>query len=347
MEAEMERILKEKQLLEKEKAGLKMAQKLGHLGFWELDIPTGRLYWSDETYHIFQTPKSFNPTFEGFLAFIHPEDREIVEREYGKSVARGRPYTVNHRLLLEGETLKFVKESGVTEYDAQGEPRRSFGTVLDITDQIEAQVQRRRLLTQTIKALSLTLEKRDPYTSGHQLRVAGLSVQIGTALGWDHARNTGLYFGAMLHDIGKIYIPSEILNRPGRLSRTEFELIKTHPQVGYDIISAIDYPWPIGDFVLQHHERMDGSGYPFGLRGEEISEEARVIAVADVMEAMINHRPFRTAKGKDFALAELREGLGTRYDPLIGEACARIVLQEDFDFTVINENELFLKWEMA
>ena len=155
---------------------------------------------------------------------------------------------------------------------------------------------------------------------------------IGRELGMDEDRLEGLRLGAMIHDIGKIYVPAEILNRPGRLSKAEFEIIKSHPAVGYDIIKDVRFPWPVADMVLQHHERMDGSGYPEGLHGEEIIFEARILAVADVVEAITSHRPYRPAVGLDKALGEIETNRGTYYDPTVVDACLRLIRDKGFAF---------------
>ncbi|MBZ0096461.1 MAG: PAS domain S-box protein [Sulfuricella sp.] len=182
----------------------------------------------------------------------------------------------------------------------------------------------------TIRAIALTVEKRDPYTAGHQSRVADLAAAIAGELGLDADHIEGMKLGAMIHDIGKIYVPAEILNRPGRLSVHEFGMIKTHPEVGYDIIKDVKFPWPVALMVLQHHERMDGSGYPKGLKGEEIILEARILAVADVVEAITAHRPYRPALGFDVALAEIEAKRGQLYDPNVVDACLRLFREKGY-----------------
>jgi putative nucleotidyltransferase with HDIG domain len=184
---------------------------------------------------------------------------------------------------------------------------------------------------QSIRAAALTVEKRDPTTAGHQLRVSELSVAIAQRLGLDAERVEAIRFAAMVHDIGNIYVPAEILNRPGSLSPVEFELVKCHVTVGHEIVSGIDFPWPVAEMVLQHHERLDGSGYPNQLRGEQIVQGARIIAVADVVEAICSHRPFRPALGPEAAMTELREGARRLYDPAVAEVCTALI-QEGFVF---------------
>ncbi len=181
----------------------------------------------------------------------------------------------------------------------------------------EDAIHTQQLLTQTVEAIALTVEKRDPYTAGHQTRVAELAILIGQEMGLDENRLTGLHLGAIIHDIGKIYIPAEILNRPGRLTDSEFGIVKSHPEVGYEIMKGVQFPWAVNEIIYQHHERIDGSGYPQGLKGDEITIEARIVAVADVIEAISSHRPYRPALGIDKAITEILRGRGTSYDPVV------------------------------
>lgn len=179
-------------------------------------------------------------------------------------------------------------------------------------------------LKDTVRAISTIVELRDPYTAGHQLRVADLARAIAGKLGLSDDRVHGLHIAATVHDLGKIQVPAEILSKPGRLSETEYGLIKIHPQAGYDILKGIDFPWPVADMVLQHHERMDGSGYPQGLKGDDILMEARILCVADVLEAMASHRPYRPGLGVEVALADIVKGRATLYDAEVVDACVAL-----------------------
>jgi putative two-component system response regulator len=185
----------------------------------------------------------------------------------------------------------------------------------------ESQARYHDMLVQTIQAIARTEEKRDPYTAGHQFRVASLADAIAESLDLAADVREGLGLGAMIHDIGKIYLPAEILNRPGRLSDIEFALVRTHSEVGRDITAAVPFPWPVAEMIHQHHERLDGSGYPRGLQGDQVILEARIIAVADVVEAMASHRPYRPALGVERALEEIRRGRGSQFQPEIVDAC--------------------------
>jgi len=184
----------------------------------------------------------------------------------------------------------------------------------------------------TIQAVAATAESRDPYTAGHQRRVTQLSLAIGRELGLDDDRLEALHVAALLHDIGKVAVPAEILSKPSRLTDAETALIQAHPRRAYDILKYIEFPWPIAEFVLQHHERLEGSGYPDGLVGDEIHLEARILAVADVVEAMSSHRPYRAALGIDAALAEIEQNAGRLYDERAATACLRLFRERGFVF---------------
>ncbi len=187
-------------------------------------------------------------------------------------------------------------------------------------------------LTNTIRVIGKTMEKSDLITAGHQGRVAQLATAITGELGLSPQQIEGIALGATIHDIGQIYVPAEILNRPGKLTAVEFTIVKTHTVVGYDIVKDIDFPWPIAKMIHQHHERLDGSGYPDGLRGSEITFEAQIIAVADVVEAMSSHRPYRPALGIECAVKEIREQKGRLYNAEVVDACIKVIEEDNFSF---------------
>jgi putative nucleotidyltransferase with HDIG domain len=188
-----------------------------------------------------------------------------------------------------------------------------------------------KALEGSILAIASIVETRDPYTAGHQQRVAELATAIAQEMGLPDDQVYGTRMGGVIHDLGKIAIPAEILSKPGSITEIEFNLIKTHPKVGYDILKAIEFPWPIAQMVLQHHERMDGSGYPSGLSGEAILMEARILGVADVVEAMASHRPYRPALGIDKALKEISKNKGLLYDSKVVEACLTLFKEKEFE----------------
>jgi PAS domain S-box-containing protein/putative nucleotidyltransferase with HDIG domain len=190
----------------------------------------------------------------------------------------------------------------------------------------------RRALEGTIHAMSLAIEMRDPYTAGHQKRVTDLAVAIARNLGLSEDKIDGIRMAGLIHDIGKISIPAEILAKPGPISEKEFALIMDHPQVGYDIIKNIEFPWPVAKTVLQHHERMNGSGYPQGLQGKYVLLEARILAVADVVESIASFRPYRQALGIKEALKEIAEDKKTLYDNQVVDACLNLFSEQIFSF---------------
>ena len=192
--------------------------------------------------------------------------------------------------------------------------------------------QLKQALDGIVHAIAATVEIRDPYTAGHQLRVARLAHAIAKEMELSEFKAEGIRIAGTVHDLGKISVPAEILSRPGRLTEAEFSIIKTHSQTGYNILKDIEFPWPIAQIVLQHHERMDGSGYPQGLSGEGILLEARILAVADVVEAMASHRPYRPSLGLDRALEEIRGNKGTLYDPEVVDVCLKLFVKKEFRF---------------
>ncbi|HED14206.1 MAG TPA: PAS domain S-box protein [Gammaproteobacteria bacterium] len=200
----------------------------------------------------------------------------------------------------------------------------------DLTDQAQTRRALKDSLTGTIMAVSKAFEVRDPYTAGHQQRVAQLACSIAQKMGLDGRQTEGVRMGATIHDLGKICLPAEILSKPTKLTALEFELIKNHTHVGYDILKDIPFPWPIADIAYQHHERMDGSGYPQGLKGDAICLEARITAVADVVEAMSSHRPYRPSLGIDKALEEIERFRGERFDANVTDACLNLLREQGF-----------------
>jgi PAS domain S-box-containing protein/putative nucleotidyltransferase with HDIG domain len=222
----------------------------------------------------------------------------------------------------------------------------SYGAARDVTGQKRAEAQRqasdtqlqqtlqklRRAMGATIRAITSTVEARDPYTAGHQQRVANLARAIGTEMGLGESDVDGLRMAGSLHDLGKINIPAEILSKPGHISEIEFNLIKTHSQIGYEILKDIEFAWPVAEIVYQHHEKMDGSGYPRGLKDGQIILPARIIAVSDVVEAVASHRPYRPALGVDCALQQITEKKGIHFDPQVVEACLRVFQEKGFSF---------------
>ena len=223
--------------------------------------------------------------------------------------------------------------------DNKADRSRTLGVAVDITSRKNSEIElqksldkMKRILEQTVQGLVLAVEIRDPYTAGHQKRVAVLAEAIGRKLGLSEDRLDGLRIAAIIHDIGKIYVPAEILNRPGKITPVEFNLIKLHPQNGYDILKSIEFPWPIAQIVYQHHEKIDGTGYPRQLKGDEILLEAQIISVADIVEAMLSHRPYRPSVGMERALNEVVKDRGVGYISEVVDCCQDLFLKEGFKF---------------
>jgi len=278
---------------------------------------------------------------DGNILFLNSAARKLLGRDSEETLGRqfGFPMisgeTTEVTLLQPGNKQVDV-EMRLANIEWEGAPC-SVVSLHDISERKALEDERRESLQQiqhtlvdTIQAMARALEKRDPYTAGHQSRVADLAAAITVEMGLAADRAEGVRLGGMIHDIGKIYVPAEILNRPGKLTPAEFEIIKAHPQVGYDIIRDVEFPWPVAEMVYQHHERLDGSGYPRGLQGEEIVLEARILAVADVVEAMASHRPYREGLGIDKALEEIRLHRGSWFEPDVVDACLRLFEEKDY-----------------
>ncbi len=211
--------------------------------------------------------------------------------------------------------------------------------VRDISDRMRAEAvmaksikNLRAMLNKTVNALAIVTEIRDPYTAGHQHRVAHLACAIAQEMNLSKKQVESINIAGILHDIGKIFVPSEILSKPGKLTELEMQLIKTHPLVGKEIVEPIPFDFPISKIIAQHHEKLNGSGYPYGLVGSQISIEARILAVADVVEAIASHRPYRPALGMDTALDEIQRHRGTFYDSEVVDACLSLFQNKGFRF---------------
>jgi PAS domain S-box-containing protein/putative nucleotidyltransferase with HDIG domain len=270
-------------------------------------------------------------------SLVAEQDRGIVA-ENMRSRLEEEAQSVSHGFITAVRKDGSFIEVGVHGARATHGGRPAIiGMMQDVSERKRAEEQIQRYVAQledsfmhTIEVATTLVEMRDPYTAGHEKRVALISVAIGTELGLDAHRIEGLRVGGYIHDIGKIIVPAEILSKPGKISEAEYLLIKGHPQAGYDILKNVDFPWPVADIAYQHHERMDGSGYPRGLKGEEILLEARITAVADVVEAMSAHRPYRPGLGLEQALAEIERGSGNHYDPAVAAACLRLFREKGF-----------------
>lgn len=218
---------------------------------------------------------------------------------------------------------------------------RNYLAKLSATETLERNLaQIKRIMYQTVSSLSKVLEFRDPYTAGHQRNVTNLAVSIARIMGLSEDQIDEIFIAASLHDIGKISVPTEILSKPGKISAIELGIIQNHSQIGYEMVREIEFPWPIADIILQHHEKYDGSGYPNGLKGEEILLPARIIGLADVIEAMASDRPYRPSLGINAALAEILAQKGIYFDPRVVDACFELFSDIDFHFNDSDEMDL-------
>ena len=244
--------------------------------------------------------------------------------------ASGR-FDINHQTLLEwlAASAATAIENAKLYQIAQQEIAKKESAKADLDDSVR---KLNRILNGTIQAIALIVERKDPYTAGHQRRVSVLAQAIAEKMGLSEEKIEGIRISSLIHDIGKMAIPAAILSKPGILDKEEFALIKKHPQVGYEILKEVEFPWPVSQIVHQHHERLNGSGYPQGLSGDEILLEARILCVADVVEAMASHRPYRAALGIPVALEEINRQKGIFYDPEVVNVCSLIFEESDFCF---------------
>ncbi len=269
---------------------------------------------------------------------IHPDDRHtVMEQHFRRLRGDGVPNVHEFRIVDKTGRTKWVELNGVML--AWEDRPADLCFLRDITqrkladERLQESYQKLQdTLDGVIQAMALTVETRDRHTAGHQRRVTELAYAIATEIGLSKERSRAVSIAGMLHDLGKITIPTEILSKPGRLTEMEFAIVKTHPKAGYDILKNIEFPWPVAEIVVQHHERLDGSGYPSGLKGDQSALEARILAVADVVEAMASHRPYRPALGVDRALNEISGNKGRLYDSDVVEACLTVFNSRAFRF---------------
>jgi len=274
------------------------------------------------------------PGFSGLeaLRIVREADSEVpvlfVSGGVGEEAAVAAMKAGAQDFVLKDNLARFVPavQRELREAAVRRRARHADDTLQRTVDLLERTVQG------AIQTLAFLAEMRDPYTAGHQRRVTELAEAVAATMGVDVERRHLIVAAGTLHDLGKTAVPTEILTRPGRLTAAEFDLIRDHPRTGFEILAGIEFPWPVADVVLQHHERLDGSGYPGGLEGSDIRVEARILAVADVIEAMSSDRPYRPALGLDRALDEIAVNRGTVYDADVSDAC-RDIFAAGFSFS--------------
>ena len=308
-------------------------------GYYEVDLTGNFTFVNDSMTRQLQYSKE-ELIGMNFRSYIPQEETDGVYKIFNRSYRTGeiiKWYPVTN--IRKDGTPHFFEDSISCRRDKEGRVIGFRGISRDITErkQTEDRLNQtlenlRKAMGGIIQVISATVETRDPYTSGHQKRVADLARAIAGEMGLAEDQRDGLRMAGTIHDLGKVSIPAEILSKPTSLTDLEYRLIQTHSQTGFDILKGIEFPWPIADIVLQHHERMNGSGYPRGLKREDISPEARILMVADVVEAMASYRPYRPALGIDKALKEISQNKGILYDPEVVDVCLRLFREKGFSF---------------
>ncbi len=277
---------------------------------------------------------------KSITGFFTPEESRLFIEKNMRVITSGQPVTgAVDKFIAYGGEVRWILNDLAPYFDPDGNIKGAILIGIDISGRLKAEEDLKasidalhRALESSVNAMAKLVETKDPYTAGHQSRVAELAVAIARELNLPEDRVHYIHTAARLHDIGKIYVPSDILSKPGKLSAIELEIIKTHSSGSYQILKSIDLPGPIALIALQHHERLDGSGYPDGLKGDEIMFEARILAVADVVEAMVSHRPYRPALGIDRALDEITRESGKLYDAEAVATCVRLFTEKNFSF---------------
>lgn len=273
---------------------------------------------------------------KNYLNFVVPRDRQKIKAAIQKLLSCEKLTGIECSTIGSDGTELSIEINASLLKDIFGNPAGLLLAVQDITRRKRAEEKNKlgteklvRVMDEIIEAMARMVEIRDPYTAGHQRRVSEIAAAIAKEMGLPEEIIEGTRVSGMVHDIGKIYVPAEILSKPSHLNEMEYRMIKQHPRLSHEILSSIEFPWPVATIVFQHHERIDGSGYPVGLSGEDIAIEARIIAVADVVEAMASHRPYRPSLGIKQALREISENKGVLYDSRVVDACLRIFADKE------------------
>jgi PAS domain S-box-containing protein/putative nucleotidyltransferase with HDIG domain len=324
----------------KKEEDLSEAQRIAHIGSFNLDLQNNKVTMSDEVFKILKIdPEKFNGNFNVIVDLFHPDDKEFALAALDNAIRNKTFLDIEHRAILNDKSEIFIDVKAKPFYDSSHKPQKLIGTLMDITQRKKAEIKLlkseetlKKTLNGAISTLAAIVETKDPYTYGHQQRVCKLATAIAEDLGMDEKKVEAIRIASLIHDIGKVNIPASILSKPGKLTDIEFDMIKTHPQLSYNMLKRIEFPLPIVDIILQHHEKIDGSGYPRGLKGKDIMIEAKILTVADVVEAMSSHRPYRPALGLDVAIEEIRKNKGKLYDPDVADSCIRIITKKKFKF---------------
>lgn len=318
---------------------LELAMDAGEHGFWDWNLDTNDVYFSPSYYTMLgYEPGELPMELETWINLMSPDDKKTIVPKVENCVKNARTYEVEFRLKTKDGNWKWISGKGKSfKKDIDGISHRALGVHIDITERkqageqlLETMESLRKAVSTTIQVMVSAVEARDPYTAGHQRRVADLARAIATEMGLPKEKIEGIRMAGSIHDIGKLSIPAEILSKPTRLLDIEFSMIKEHSRKGYEMLKDVESPWPLAEIVYQHHERMNGSGYPRNLKGDEILMEARIMAVADVVEAMASHRPYRPTLGIDAALKEIEDNRGILYDVDVVDICLRLFREKGY-----------------
>jgi len=328
----IERKQADEALRESEKR-LRIAGKVSYDLIYEWDVESNTLEWFGDIDGLLGYRKGkISRDINAWLDLIHPEDRIKLENAVELHRTVTKPIRYEYKIRNKDNTYRYWKDYGLPLLDNKGRPYKWIGVCADITERKQSEEKLKNTLDATIETMSKIIEIKDPYTAGHQQRVSQLTTTIAKELNFSPDKIEGIRIASLIHDIGKISVPTEILSKTTTLSDIEFCLIKGHSQAGSDILKAIDFSYPVAQIVLQHHERLNGSGYPTELKGDKILLEARILGVADVVEAMSSHRPYRPSLGIDAALEEISKNKGILYDPKIVDICIKLFKEKGFKF---------------
>jgi PAS domain S-box-containing protein len=305
---------------------------------WEVNAEGVYTYVSPVSYAVLGSRPEELVDRKHFYDLLHGDEREVKKTAAFEFFVRKEPFhDLEHIIQTNDGRLIWVSTNGFPVLDDHGAFRGYRGSDSDITERKRAEKQLqdtlenlRKAVGATIQVMVTAVETRDPYTAGHQIRSADLARAIAVEMRLPQKIIDGIRMAGSIHDIGKLSIPAEILSKPTKLSDLEFSLIKEHAKKGYEMLKDVESPWPLAEIVRQHHERMDGSGYPQMLKGEEILMEARILAVADVVESMASHRPYRPGLGVDAALDEIEQNRGLLYDNAVADACLKLFREKGY-----------------
>lgn len=312
--------------------------------FWTVDMNMNPTYISPSVIHLlgYNVEEAMAKTVEevfapaSYEAILRVFAEELaIEEEEQKDLSRSRSIELD-MVRKDGSIIPVELKCSFLRDDI-GRPIEILTIARDVTLRKQAEQKAKqstekllKAMESTLQAMAMIIEMRDPYTAGHQRRVTQLACAIAEEMGINEEQIKGLHLAGLIHDIGKVRVPAEILTHPDGLTGAEFSIIKMHPVLGYEILVKMDLPWPIAEIVYQHHERLNGSGYPSGLQGREIIMEAKILAVADVVEAIASHRPYRPARGIEAALTEITQNRGILYDPEVADACLKLFEDKKF-----------------